>query len=253
MALTVDLLNQPLAARDEQRALGQLLDRPRQEAVPAVHLAALARELVDAAQGHVGHEQRAARTEARVAELTVDGALLARRQLKLAHDARRGNLHDDTLGRAAVLDEHHVATAYGLYGVNLGALGGGILPDGLALLRHLGDAILVGQQDVSIFHQHGVADLALVQPVLIGPADLSVLDDEHAALLALPGVEEVVAGERLVDVLRCQSHCRQQHDCYSCQFPNHVINNSYSFNMFYIRRRFFFLINPENNLNTSQY
>ena len=153
---------------------------------------------MDTPHRHVGHEQCAARGEAGIAELSMHRAFSIGGQFKLTDDATLRNRHDHRLGRPSVLHEHHMTASDGLNGVNLSALGRVILPDGLALLSDLGHAILVGHEDMAVAHQHGIADLASLQLVIVTPGHLSVFDDEHTALLALSGIEEVVARQPLV-------------------------------------------------------
>ena len=169
---------------------------------------------MDTAQGHIGHEQRAAARQACIAELPVHRAPFVRRQHKLPHDFATGNLHHHCLGRLAVLHEHHVLASDGLHGVNLRTLRCRILPDGLSVGIHLGHPILMGHQYVSVRHQYGVANLAALQLVLITPADLSVPDDEHAALLALPGIKEIVSRKILVYHVLC--HATLHRHCENC-------------------------------------
>ena len=122
----------------------------------------------------------------------MDRAFLVIGQLKLADNTASGNLHDDSLGRLSVLNEHHMRAPDGLSGVNLRSLRRLIAPNGLSVLVNFGHAILMGHEHVAVGHQHSIADFATLQLVLIGPAHLSVLYDEHASLLALPGIEEVM-------------------------------------------------------------
>ena len=199
LSLAVDFLNLTFSPRDEQVAgLGHFLHAPWQEAFPAVHFAALARKFVNAAHGHVCHQQGAAAGEAGIAELPVYGAFFVGGQLKLAHNPALGNFHHHRLRRPPVLHKHHMLPADGLYGVDFRSLGGGIAPQGLAGLRHLGHSVLVGHQNVAVGHEHGIADFAALQPVVVAPRHLPVFHHEHSPLLALPGIEEVVAGQRLV-------------------------------------------------------
>ena len=202
LPLTVDLLNLALAAGDEQVArLRHLLHAPGQHATPAVNLLAVACKLVDAAHSHIRHKQRAATRQAGIAELAVHGSFLVDGQLKLAHDAALGDFHHHGLSRFAVLHKHHMRPADRLDGVNLRSFRRRIAPDGLRGLCHLSYAILMGHQDMSVAHQHGIADLTALQPVLIGPAHLSVLHDEHPSLLALSGIEEVMPRQTLIRLL----------------------------------------------------
>ena len=80
----------------------------------------------------------------------------------------------------------------GLNGMNLRTLRRSIVPHGRALGIHLSNPILMGQEDMTVTHQYGIADLASLQLVLIRPIDLSILHDEHPPLLTLPGIEEIV-------------------------------------------------------------
>ena len=194
LPLAVDLLNQTFASRDEQIAgLGHLLHRPRQEAAPAVHLLAITGVFVDAAQRHVGHEQCAAARQAGIAELSVHRALFAGWEFELPDDVEARNLHHHSLGGASVLHKYHVGAADGLDGVYLSSLRRSILPDGLSVSVHFGHAILMSHKDMPVCHQHGIADFATAQSVPVTPADLSVLDYEHTALLALPRIKEIVS------------------------------------------------------------
>ena len=219
LPLPVDLLDLAFAPRDEQVArLGHLLHAPRQEtalpsrarppvAAPAVNLLAVACKLVDAAQGHVCHQERATARQSGITELPVYRTLLIDGQLELFFDAAFGYLHDHHLGRSPVLHEHYVSTADGLYGVDLRALWGCIAPYGLLILRHLSDAILVGHEYVSVAGHHRVADFTAFELVVVTPGYPSVFHDEHPPLLALSGIEEVVAREQAV--LQNSSYKRQ--------------------------------------------
>ena len=61
LSLTIDLLNMTFATCNQQIArLRQLLNRPGQESVPTFDLLAVGIILMDAAQGHIGNQQRAA-------------------------------------------------------------------------------------------------------------------------------------------------------------------------------------------------
>ena len=61
LSLTIDLLNMTFATCDQQIArLRHLLNRPGQESVPTFDLLAVGIILMDAAQGHIGNQQRAA-------------------------------------------------------------------------------------------------------------------------------------------------------------------------------------------------
>ena len=97
-------------------------------------------------------------------------------------------------------------TAHRLNGVNLGTLGGSIAPHGLVVLRQFGNAILVSNENVTVGHQHGIANLAPSLPVLVGPSHLSFVDDEHTHTLALSSIEKVVAVQVAHHVLCCHRH-----------------------------------------------
>lgn len=140
----------------------------------------------------------------------MNGALLIVGYLELTHDATIGYLHHYHLGGFAILHKHHMMATDGLDGVYLGSLGGSILPHGLTFLRHFGHTILMGHEDMTIGHQHGIAYLTTLQMVIVTPRHLSVFDNEHAALLALTGIEKVVTRQRGINgrlLLRFASLC----------------------------------------------
>ena len=126
--------------------------------------------------------------------------LLGYRQFKLSHNLHRRNLHYHRLGRFAVLHEHDVRRADRLNGMDLRSLRGGIAPHRRPLGIHLSNPILMGQEDMTVTHQYGIADLASLQLVLIRPIDLSILHDEHPPLLTLPGIEEIVPCQTCVNL-----------------------------------------------------
>ena len=85
--------------------------------------------------------------------------------------------------------------ADGLGGVDLAPLGRVEVPeDGLVGGDQL-DGELVGDEDVAVGEQGGVADLPLALGVVVGPDDLTFADDKDFALLGLAGVEEIVLGQ----------------------------------------------------------
>ena len=104
-----------------------------------------------------------------------------------------------------------MGAAYRLYGVNLASLGSIIAPDGVAVLVEFSNTVLVGNEYVTVGQQYGVANLA-ASLLLVSPAYLSILHDEHTQALTLSGIEEVVARQTLVRLRRngtADSH--QQH------------------------------------------
>ena len=105
---------------------------------------------MDAAESHVGYQQRTPARQPGVAELSVYGALLRDRQFELPDDSLLGYLHHDALGGLAILHEHHVRTPDRLRRVYLRALRCLIAPHGRALTVHLGHAILMGHEDVPV-------------------------------------------------------------------------------------------------------
>ena len=132
-------------------------------------------------------------------------------KFELPDDAAGGYFHNDSLCRASVLHEDDVCLSDGLQGMNLCPFGGCVTPKGLSILVHLCHAILVSHHDVSIAEQDGIADFASFQLVVITPRNLSILDDEHTALLALSGIEEVMPSEARIDCIlgkgaECQSY-----------------------------------------------
>ena len=102
----------------------------------------------------------------------------------------------------------------GLQSVNLGAFGGSIAPKGLSLLVHLCYTILVSYHDVAIAQEDCIADFAALQPIVVAPLYLTVFDDEHASLLALTGVEEVMSLEAVIDIL-CRNAVHRQCQSYN--------------------------------------
>ena len=81
----------------------------------------------------------------------------------------------------------------GLDGVDLSVGRGVVVPRDLFIGRDFGDGELVGEEDVAVGEHEGVADFSLAI-VGVGPGDLAAADDEHAFLLCLARVEEVVLG-----------------------------------------------------------
>jgi hypothetical protein len=89
---------------------------------------------------------------------------------------------------------NHPVPADGLRGVNLRLRRRVVIPDDLFGGGDLGDAVLVGEQNISVRHEYGVADLALAV-MRVGPDDLAAAHDEHPLVLRLASVEEIVLRE----------------------------------------------------------
>ena len=73
------LFYMPLATRDKQISLRQLLNTPWKESVPTINLLAIAIILMYTTQSHVGNEQRASTGESCITELSVNRSLFADR------------------------------------------------------------------------------------------------------------------------------------------------------------------------------
>ena len=129
--------------------------------------------------------------------------LLIRWQSELTNNSTARNLHYHSFGWFPVLHKDHMCLADGLDGMNLSSLRSLIAPHRLSVIGHFGHAILMSHKDMPISHQHGIADFATFQLVQITPTYQSVLDDEHATLLALPCIKEIVPGKTIIHWFLC--------------------------------------------------
>ena len=67
------------------------------------------------------------------------------------------------------------------------------MPNSPSVGIHLRHTILMGYEDMPVGHEHRIADFAATQQVLVAPADLSILHDEHPPLFALSSIEELMS------------------------------------------------------------
>ena len=88
--------------------------------------------------------------------------------------------------------EEYMRRSDGLHGMYFGSFRCVVAPDSVSLGIHLNDTELVGNENVTVGQQYGIADFTFTLLVFVGPVHVSVLDDEHAHAFALSCIEEIV-------------------------------------------------------------
>src|ERR1019366_10656290 len=112
-----------------------------------------------------------------LAEVALDALRIAGGYSELSDGPVGRDVDHAQRGRVAVLNEEDVLRADGLSGVHFGAGGGVVVPEDFLVGGDEGDAELMGEEDVAVGEEGGVADFTFRRVVNVGPGGLSLLDD----------------------------------------------------------------------------